>query len=330
MGSELWVGCCVELWVSFAYRPACVSVSRCMSFLEGVLRCRVLGVVLCVSLLAGCASSAPQPGTDVKPSLGKTWTVIPVLTPVPEEAKDGVTLYQDVLQSVTMRYLDALGQPARVYRAASSNTAPMAMDSLFLPAPAEDEPRPLRKDRIQAIQESTGSRYLLLLKSARWERSIFDSISFSPSVGFEVSAAGPGLFIGLFKVGPTRIFTASMALVDARTSEIIWNQTQGLQATDLSDTATADALINAYTRSMALQLVTGAEVSSMSFGVEADGGVIVYRHDAPTVRGSSVSVDGFDVVVGDEDGATRRYPIQSVSSIKSTSQNRRIFPAGGS
>lgn len=288
--------------------------------------CAAVSVLLLGLYLGGCAApESPTPAPKVKPALDAPWTLVPLQAEGPATADQGVTSYHNHLASVAERELARLGQTAVLYRGdGGSDTTGVRPDRLYRSAEGE-ESRPLDYEALNETAHTTGTQYVLLAQAVRWDRSLFAdgvevSAGFSPTGGLSIRLG----------TGATKGLSVNLALIDVSEERTVWQKGRrftGMLESTVNPFGTDERTVKLYGRSMILELITGRELSPRSFTLETDDDVIVYRYGTSSVVGRSARVDGGDIVVEKQDGKTVRYPIETVSSIKSTTQNQRIFPA---
>lgn len=289
--------------------------------------CAVVPVILTgLYLLGGCAASKPPtPDPEVKPTLDTSWTLVPLRAKGPATADQGVTSYHNHLASIIERELARRGQTAVLYRGdGGSDTTGVRPDRLYRSTEGE-ESRPLDYEALNKIARTTGTQYVLLVQAVRWDRSLFADGG-EAFVGFSPTG---GLTVGL-GTGSTKGLSVNLALVDVSEERTVWQRGRrftGMLESTVNPFGTDERTIELYARSMILELTTGRELSPKSFTLETNNDVIAYRYGKPSVAGRSARVDEGEIIVEKQDGNTVRYPIETVSSIKSTTQNERIFPA---
>jgi hypothetical protein len=161
-------------------------------------------------------------------------------------------------------------------------------------------------------------RYVLTLHGVRWTKTRRRIVA---ERGASALSAVAGLATGreelfVFPAGPSEETVVGVALVDVRERDVIAEGT----------IATASANVDAAVQSALIWLLTGRRLSPESLGVDVSDDVIVYRREGEAMVGTGFSVDGLEAVVERANRNPRRVPIQSVTKVKSSSQNRVIFP----
>ncbi len=286
-----------------------------MSFLEGVLRRPVFGAVLCVSLLSACASSNPE---QVPPSARQAeWLVAPLI--LPDTTVSGHNRWSEhrALASALSELLGDADQPFAIM-GGGDRTQWLSVDAFYRRVAVDDGETDfrVRPSVLDSLRETTGARYVLAAQSSSWSTT---SGRKARDLGVAVIAAVATTAVGLGPVvmmQPQDGATVVFDLIDTHTKQTV---SGGAYSTK------EDAPLPAA-RELLYGMITGRTIPPGSLNFEADQDVIVYRVDGPTVRGRLTDIEGYDLVVETRDDADARVSLVDVSTIKSTSQNRKIFP----
>jgi len=286
-----------------------------MLFVERVLRCRVLGVVLCVSLLSGCASSNPE---HVPASARQAeWLVAPLILPDTTVSGHNRWSEHQPLASALSELLEDADQPFAIM-GEGDRTQWLSVDAFYRRVTVDDGETDfrVRPSVLDSLRQTTGARYILAAQSSSWSTT---SGRKARDLGFAAIAAVVTTAVGLGPIvlmQPQDGATVVFDLIDTRTKQTV---SGGAYSTE-EDTPLPAA------RELLYGMFTGRTVPPGSLNFKADQDVIIYRVDGPTVRGRLTEIDGYDLIVDTRDDETVQVSLVNVSTIKSTSQNRKIFP----
>jgi hypothetical protein len=280
-----------------------------------------LFVIVLAGWLAGCAASTPpEPEPGVQKTREARWAVLPLA--VQDTTVDGferVSLHADAAAAVPRMLRDA-GQAVRVVGDPREGDTVQVTDVYRRADRSETAfdltPRVAAFDSVQAV---SGCRYVLTLHAVRWSKTreqVWGERSISALSAMAGIASGRDELFVLPRT-PSDETILSLALVDVRRRTVVARRTVA------SAVADADLVLH----SGITWLLTGRYLSPPSFAAATDGDVIVHRYGQPDLVGTGFSIDGREAVVEMKDGTTRRLPVHTVTKVKSTTQNRTIFPA---
>lgn len=293
--------------------------------LQSMDRSRPFSLVACVVvtiLLAGCASSKPTPDPGVEDARGENWVVVPLVVPdTVVSGRERISDHNAVVSTVS-EFFPHADQPFQVGADTTERGAEAAMplfdfyrvDSLS----QEREDVALRESVLDSLRDRAGSRYVLAVQGVRWSSTTGRVVR---DIGIAVVASAISLGVGfdyvLVPSGPSDGTIVVMELVDARTHERVTGG--AVQSNEDQFDPTVHALL--------FKLLTGRELTPSSFDVDVSDDVLVYRYEKPTIVGTGFRVEGGEAVVEREDEGAVRIPVDEVKRVKSTLQNRFIFPA---
>jgi hypothetical protein len=249
----------------------------------------------------------------VKKARGTTWVVVPLVLPdTTISGYDRISKHDSLAAGVREVLRDA-EQPFRVHEN-------MTLYEFYRPVSGTESDGELTFDLIPAVLDSIrrtgGGRYVLAVQGSSWSRTTGQAVK---EIGAAVLAGLASGITGapLYYVPntPSEGRTVVLDLVDAR-----------------ADTTVSGALrrtragIKPASRSAVVGLLTGRTLTPESFEVDTSDDVIVYRYEKPDIVGTGFRVESMEAVVELRDGTSTRLPIQTVKRVKSTIQNRFIFP----
>lgn len=247
---------------------------------------------------------------------GKPWLVVPLS--VPDTVVSGYErMSEHYTIAASMETL--LGKADQPFQFGPDSAQALGVYEFYDPSPGSDRLElDLRRPVVDSLHTATGHRYILAVQSVYWSKTN-DRFLKELGAGLVVGAVALGLGARhlILTATPSSGKSVVMELVDARNGESITGG--AVRSEDDAFEPPAQALL--------LNLLTGRELTPSSFDVDVFDDVIVYRYEKPSVVGTGFRVDGWEAVVERDDEADVRIPVESVKRVKSTTQNRFIFPA---
>lgn len=298
-------------------------------------------LLLLMFVVADCGSSKPITPPLSTGTYETSWLVVPVHpSPRYTDISDVtlVTYYDRVMQEVTTS-LDGYGQPYTMYAGSPHFETGISADSLYEEVPESEreddtDERRVHVDILQAIADEAGVQHLVVVDPNIEAR--VDGTGLGVGVGIPVGGGfSIGFSVPLVSIGTktVRLTTATFWTVDPSdgnadepsTPRPLWGGSRAADASAHQQISDDEDAVGYGIRSLILELKTGSTYNPAAFVISSDNPVIVYRRDQPRLRGTSFHVDGTNVVLSTEDGSTQTVPLHTVSSIRSTFENRKIF-----
>lgn len=271
-------------------------------------------LILGAYLLGGCASTKPPtPPADVKETRDTTWAVVPLVVPDTTISGHNRISKHD---SLTVGVQEALGDAGQPFRMSEN----VELYDFYRRVPAKEEEQAFTFELIPAVLDSirrtSGCRYLLAVQGTSWSKTtgqVVEEIGIAALSGLASGITGVPIYYAPNTPGQGQAVVVD--LIDAQADSTIRG---GVLRTE--------ANTKLASRSAVVGLLTGRSLTPRSFEVDTSDDVIVYRYEKPDVVGTGFHVDATEAVVERPDGANERLPIHTVKRVKSTTQNRFIFP----